>query len=85
MFTMIMNELTMFAIFLIGAASLYCFCKTKKPGFGRFTTGTLLVIMVVTISALLYAGGKLTDQAMTNILFAVAGFAGGLFTNKESS
>ncbi len=75
----------MIAIFILGGASLIGFFKTKNEGFGRFTTSTFLIILVVTISALLYAGGKLDGQIMANILFAVLGFAGALFTNKNSN
>jgi hypothetical protein len=75
----------MLAIFILGSASLIGFFKTKSEGFGRFTTSTLLVILVVTISGLLYAGGKLEGQVMANVLFAVFGFAGGLFTSKNGN
>ena len=74
----------MIAIFLLGSGCLWGFFKTKTAGFGRFTTSVLLIICVVTISALLYSGGKLESDVMANILFAVFGFAGGLFTSKDS-
>ena len=66
----------MIAIFILGAGSLIGFFKTKTEGFGRFTTSTFLIILVVTISALLYSAGKLDGQVMANVLFAVFGFAG---------
>ena len=43
------------------------------------------IIIVVTISSLLYAGGKLDGNVMGNVLFAVFGFAGGLFTSKNGN
>lgn len=73
----------MLAVFILGSGSLIGFFVTKTSGFGRFTTSTLLVILVVTVSSLLYAGGKLEGQIMANVLFAVFGFAGGLFTSKN--
>jgi hypothetical protein len=73
----------MLAVFILGIGSLIGFFVTKTSGFGRFTTSTLLVILVVTVSSLLYAGGKLEGQIMANVLFAVFGFAGGLFTSKN--
>ena len=79
------SDLLMIAIFILGAASLIGFFITKTEGFGRFTTSTFLIILVVTMSALLYAGGKLESQVMANVLFAVFGFAGGLFTSKNSN
>ena len=75
----------MIAIFIIGSGSLIGFFISKTEGFGRFTTSTLLVILVITFSCLLYAGGKLESQVMANVLFAVFGFAGGLFTSKNGS
>ena len=75
----------MVAIFILGAGSLVGFFITKTSGFGRFTTSTFLIILVVTISALLYSSGKLDGQIMANVLFAVFGFAGGLFTSKNGN
>ena len=75
----------MLAIFVIGAGSLVGFFATKTEGFGRFTTSVLLIIVVVTIASLLYVGGKLDGNVMANVLFAVFGFAGGLFTSKNGS
>lgn len=75
----------MLAIFILGSASIIGFFKTKTEGFGRFTTSTLLIILVLIISALLYSSGKLEGQVMANVLFAVFGFAGGLFTSKNGN
>lgn len=60
------------------------FFATKKEGFGRFATSTLLILIVVIISSLLYASGKLNENMIGNIIFAVIGFAGGLFTSKNN-
>jgi len=79
------NIWLMIAIFILGTGSLIGFFKTKTEGFGRFTTSTLLIMLVVIISALLYSSGKLESQIMANILFAVFGFAGGLFTSKNGN
>jgi len=72
------------AVFIIGVAALIGFFFTKTKGFGRFATSTFLLLLVVIVSALLYAGGKLDGQVLANIFFAVIGFAGGLFTAKEA-
>lgn len=82
---MTINEWLMIAIFIIGAGSLVGFFKTKTGGFGRFTTSVLLIIIVVTIASLMYAAGKLDGNVMANVLFAVFGFAGGLFTSKTGN
>ena len=72
------------SIFIVGLVSLIGFFVTKTAGFGRFATSTFLLVLVVVVSALLYAAGKLDGQVLANIFFAVIGFAGGLFTGKES-
>lgn len=77
------NDWLLIGIFILGVGSLVGFFITKTKGFGRFTTSTFLIILVVTLSALLYAAGKLESQVMANVLFAVFGFAGGLFTSKN--
>lgn len=82
---MTINGWLMVAIFVLGAGALIGFFRTKTAGFGRFTTSTLLIILVLIISALMYAGGKLEGQVMANVLFAVFGFAGGLFTSKNGN
>jgi len=79
------NEWLMVAIFILGSGSLIGFFWTKTGGFGRFATSTLLIILVLTISALMHAGGKLEGPVMANVLFAVFGFAGGLFTSKNGN
>ena len=79
------NEWLMLAIFIFGAACLFGFFRTKKAGFGRFTTSALLLILVVTISSMLFAGGKIDSTSMVNVIFAVFGFAGGLFTGKDAA
>lgn len=80
---MTIDHWLLIAIFLLGAGSLIGFFITKTEGFGRFTTSTFLIILVTTIASILYASGKLEGQVMANVLFAVFGFAGGLFTSKN--
>lgn len=78
------TEWLLLAVFIIGLIALIGFFITKTKGFGRFATSTFLLVLVVIISALLYAAGKLDSQVLANLLFAVIGFAGGLFTGKEA-
>lgn len=73
------------AVFVIGLAALIGFFVTKTKGFGRFATSTLLLLLVLVISCLFYAGDKLEAQMLSNLLFAIIGFAGGLFAPKEKS
>lgn len=72
------------SVFVIGFTALIGFFVTKEPGFGRFSTSTLLLLLIVVTAALLYVAGKLEGQITANLFFAVIGFAGGLFTNREA-
>lgn len=73
------------AIFLLGLVVLVGILVTKKPGFGKFTTSTLLLAMVFVSAALFFAGGKIDSPLFGQIAFAVLGFAGGLLANKETT
>ncbi|MEI7534487.1 MAG: hypothetical protein WCK57_08965 [Verrucomicrobiae bacterium] len=78
------NDWLLVAVFIIGITALVGFFVTKTEGFGRFTTSTFLLLLVIIISALFYAADKLQSDVLANIIFAVIGFAGGLFTKKCS-
>jgi hypothetical protein len=73
------------AIFVLGLVALLGFMMTKTQGFGRYSTSTLLLILVLVFSTLLYVSGKVDEQTLANLMFAIVGFAGGLFTSKDKS
>lgn len=77
------NGWLLLAVFVVGVVALIGFFVTKTKGYGRFATSTFLLLLVVVVSALLFAAGRLEGQVLANIFFAVVGFAGGLFTGKE--
>lgn len=58
--------------------------RTKTPGFGRYTTSLLLLVLVVFVAALGFSAGRIEMHPFLNLLFAVAGYAGGLITARES-
>ena len=64
----------------IGIFALIGFFATKTKGFGRFTTSTFLLLLIVIMTGLFYAADKIQKDVLSNIFFAVIGFAGGLFT-----
>ena len=70
-------------IFVIGLTAVIGFFVTKTKGFGRFATSTLLLLLVLVLSCLFYAGDKMEASMLSNLLFAIIGFAGGLFAPKE--
>lgn len=71
----------MIGVLLIGGFALYIYYKGKTKGFGPYNTSTLLLIVALSITGLLRAGGMLEGSTVANILIAVVGFAGGLFAN----
>lgn len=77
------NGWLLLGVFVVGLVALIGFFVTKTKGFGRYATSAFLLLLVVVLSAMLFAAGKLEGQILANILFAVIGFAGGLFTAKE--
>ena len=72
-------------IFIIGLSSLIGFFWTKTSGFGPYNTSTLLLIVSSTLSCLIFISGRFEATTMANIMFAIIGFAGGLFTSKEDT
>ena len=79
------NDWLLLAVFVIGFVALIGFFATKRKGFGKFATSVLLLLLIVIITGLFYAAGKMEPQLLGNIFFAVVGFAGGLFAGKEKS
>jgi len=78
------DNLLLIIITFIGIVALIGFFITKKEGFGPFNASAFLILLVLIIASLLYASCKLDNQTMGNILFAIIGFSGGLFTNKNT-
>ena len=72
-------------ISILGAIALIGFFWTKTAGYGKYTTSTLILLVITLLAALLFASGKLDGSLLSNIFLAVAGFAGGLIAaGKES-
>ena len=82
---MTIESILAITIFLLGAIVLVGILVTKKAGFGKFTTSTLLLSIVFVSVALFFAAGKIDSALFGQIAFAVLGFAGGLLANKETS
>jgi hypothetical protein len=80
-----MNDWLFWTVVAFGLVALIGFFATKTTGFGKYTTSTLLLILVLTISTVLYVAGRLEGAVYGHLLFAMVGFAGGLFTGKDSN
>lgn len=66
------------ALVLVALVTIIGIFKTKTQGFGKYSTSLILLASVLFLSALFFAAGKLEGTIFTNIVFAIAGYAGGL-------
>ena len=71
-------------VILVFAGAVFGIFRTKTPGFGRYTISALLLTLVLFVAAIAFVQGKVEWSPMANILFAVAGFAGGLTAARGS-
>ncbi len=67
-------------VLLVFAGTIIGIFRTKTPGFGKYTTSALILTLILFVAAMALVQGKVEWTPMANILFAVAGFAGGLIT-----
>jgi hypothetical protein len=70
-------------IALVFCAALFGFFKTKTNGFGKHTSGLLVLILVTFVGAFALSIGKIDWPSLSNLLFAIAGFGGGMISDKE--
>ena len=56
---------------------------TKTPGFGKYTTSVVLLSIVLFISAFFLLFGLIESSTFANVLFAVAGYGGGLINGSK--
>ena len=76
------DQWLLIAVTILGGGALFGIFKTKTTGFGRYSTSLLLLTLVLVVSALFLAVGKIEPALFGHIAFAVVGFAGGLITAK---
>ena len=79
------NTALVIAISLLGAISLIGFFWTKTGGFGKYNTCTLVLLVVLILSSLLFATGRLSADQFSSALMAIIGFAGGLVVAREKT
>ena len=61
------------------------FFDTKLPGYGRFNSSTLIIILALMLSTIVLLIDKEKSEDVVKIIFAVIGFAAGLVAGKEAS
>lgn len=68
---------------LVFCGVLIGFFTTKTNGFGKYSSGLLVLILVTFVGAFALSIGKIEWPSLANLLFAVAGFGGGIVADKE--
>jgi hypothetical protein len=79
------KAITVIAVSVVFAGTLFGFFRTKTEGFGKYITASLLFILVLYITSLAFFQGAVEGVHFMNLPAAIAGFAGGLFTAMEVS
>ena len=79
------NDWLIIGISIFGIVALIGIFFTKTPGFGKYSTSLLLLTLVLFVTALFFAAGKIESSVFTNIVFSIAGFAGGLITGTQEN
>ena len=77
-----MELYAMAAVVLIFGGSIVGVFWTKTAGFGRYTTSVLVLVLVLFVAALAFLLNRVESQPIMNLLFAIAGYAGGLIVGK---
>lgn len=72
------------AVTIVFVVALIGIFQTKTRGFGKYTTSALVMTLVLYVAGLAYVTDKVEWEPMSNLLFAVVGFAGGLVAAKSA-
>ena len=67
----------------LGITTILGIFLTKTPGWGRYSTSTLILVLALIVAASFLLIGKIEAAVFLNILFAVIGYAGGLINGKK--
>lgn len=70
---------------IIYSGVLLGYFKTKKPGFGPYNTSILIIILVLMLTSIGFVTGKIDPDDTSKIIFALIGFAAGLFVKREAA
>jgi len=56
---------------------------TKTPGWGRYTSSLLILLLVLFVATLGFLREQVGSAPLLNLLFAIAGYAGGLIGARD--
>jgi hypothetical protein len=66
------------AVVVVFSGVLYLIWKKMENGFGPYNTSVVLLFLILFVTAVAFATGKIEWPNVSGLLLAVAGFAGGL-------
>ena len=69
---------------VISAGVFVGYFNTKTPGFGRYTVSLLIIMIVLFVTLIAVLKDAADPNLLSNVLFAVIGFAAGFTANKEA-
>ncbi|ODB89637.1 hypothetical protein A3194_10825 [Candidatus Thiodiazotropha endoloripes] len=71
------------ALAVFATATMIGIFSTKTPGFGKYSTSVVVLCVVVFMASFFLVINQITPQVFSNVLFAVAGYAGGLIKSEK--
>ena len=74
------SNAALIAVVLVFGATLALIFAKMKNGFGPFNTSVVLLFLVLFVTAVAFAIGRIEWPSVSGLLLAIAGFAGGLFS-----
>jgi hypothetical protein len=77
-FEAIVKNIVPIGVLIVFGGTIVGIFRAKSPGFGKYITSALLLTLILFVASMALVQGKVEWTPMANILFAVAGFAGGL-------
>ena len=78
-----MQTVAFVAVSIVFAIALIGYFTTKAAEHGRLTPAAIILMLVLYAAFAAFSMGKLEAGILTNLLFAAAGYAGGLMTSKS--
>lgn len=72
-------------VLAVFAGTIFGIFWKQKEGYGPFNTSVLVLALVLFTASMAFFAGKFDTQSFSNILFAVAGYIGGLLVPKKQT
>lgn len=73
------------AIFIIYFTALIGIFWTKNPGFGKYVSSLVLLVLIIATISIFIVLGKITSDIYNYLISAIIGFLGGVYKNKKEN